>query len=252
VSGFVIASLCANAVVCLAALAFLVRFGWIKLTAPALLARALIKYALSSHLAYAIAVMAQRLDQALIALILTPAELGLYAVSVAAGGGTALVGGAIELVAFPKVAAARDAAGRAAAAARYARVATVLAVLAAAVLIPILPWLIELFFGAEFRPAADAARILTLAAIPLVLKAALSAALRGAGAPLSVARIETAVLIALAACLVVLLPRYGIEGAAWSAVIAQTLGCALGAARARRELGLGWGGLAVQRSRPSQ
>ena len=161
---FVVAFLAASAVVAVGAFAVLAQRGDVGASASRALAGELLRYALSSHLGYAISVLAQRLDQALIALFLAPEQLGLYVVALASGGAALLVGSTMELVAFPKTAAARDDAERADVVARYTRAALALALLAAVVLIPLLPWLIELLFGRAFALAADAARILAVAA----------------------------------------------------------------------------------------
>jgi O-antigen/teichoic acid export membrane protein len=244
-TGFVLAFLAATALVAVGALAVLADRGCVGVAASRRLAAELLRYALSSHLGYAIAVLAQRLDQALIALFLAPEELGLYVVALASGGATMLVAATMELVAFPKAAAAQDAAERAAVVGRYIRAAIALAVLAAAVLIPLLPWLIGLLFGPAFAAAAAPARILALAALPGAAKAVLNAGLRGAGRPLEVARIESVVLVVLAAALVVLLPRGGVVGAAWAVVTAQIAGALAAATVARAALDLGWRSLLV-------
>ena len=60
--GFVTASLAANAVVVALALGALARLGWIGFRAPLALMRAMLRYALSSHLGTAVAILSQRLD----------------------------------------------------------------------------------------------------------------------------------------------------------------------------------------------
>jgi O-antigen/teichoic acid export membrane protein len=237
-SGFVVAFLAANAVVALGALAALARAGCIGIAVSRRLAAQLLRYAAATHLGYAITVLAQRLDQALIALFLAPEDLGVYVVALASGGAVVLIGNTMELVAFPKSAAARDAAERAAVTARYARAALTLAALAAVVLIPLLPWLIELLFGRPFAPAAEPARLLALAALPAAVKGVLNAGLRGAGRPLDVARIEAVILVALAAALLVLLPRGGILGAAGAVLVAQFAGAVAAAWQSRRALSI--------------
>ena len=245
VAGFTAAFLGASAIVTASAAAIMALSGWVRLRAPFSLIRSMLRYGAGVHAGYVIAIAGQKLDQLLIALWLAPSELGLYAVALAAGGVVNLVGSTIDLIVFPKVAAAGDSATRAVTLGRYSRAATSLAALAAVVLVPFLPWLIELFFGHAFRQASEAARILALGAIPFALKVTLYAGLRGAGLPLSVARVEAVSLAALAAALTVLLPRFAIAGAAWSVVIANMLGCALAAAKIRREFGIGPASLLV-------
>jgi O-antigen/teichoic acid export membrane protein len=244
-TGFVLAFLAANTLVAVGAVGALARAGCVGVSASRAVAAELLRYAASSHLGYAITVLAQRLDQALIALFLPAQDLGLYVVALASGGAAMLIGGTMELVAFPKSAAERDEAGRAAVVARYVRATIALAALAAIVLIPLLPWLIELLFGRAFAPAAEPARILALAALPGSAKAVLNAGLRGAGRPFDVARTESVVLVALGISMVVLLPRAGVSGAAWAVVIAQAAGALAAAVWARGALRLPWRALLV-------
>src|SRR5262249_5357160 len=92
-TGFVLAFLAADALVALGAGTALARAGRVGFSWSRRLAGELLRYALSSHLGYAIGVLAQRLDQALIALFLAPDALGLYVVALASGGAALLVGG---------------------------------------------------------------------------------------------------------------------------------------------------------------
>jgi O-antigen/teichoic acid export membrane protein len=237
VGAFVAASLGANAIVLVLAAALLVRAGWTGCRGSVALLQSMLRYALSVHAGYLVTVASQRLDQAFIALILSPADLGFYVVALAAGGVGNLAAGTMDMLAFPKVAAAAPAA-RPVVLGRYLRATTALAVLAALSLVPLLPWLIELFFGRTFLPSAPAARVIAVSTIPFAFKTVLHGGLRAYDRPFLVAKVETLVLAVFAAALALLLPRFGILGAAWAVLSANLAGCTLLTALVRRELGL--------------
>jgi O-antigen/teichoic acid export membrane protein len=242
VEGFVAASLGANAIVLTVVVAVLMRAGWTGWRVPLALLRSMMRYALSVHAGYLVTVASQRLDQAVIALVLAPADLGLYAVALAAGGAGNLVASTMGLLAFPKVAAAAPAV-RPVILGRYLRATTALAVLAALCLVPVLPRLIELFFGRAFLPSAPVARVFAVGAIPFAVKTILYGGLCAYGRPFLVAKVETMVLVVLAAGLALLLPRFGILGVAWGVVGANLVSCALLATLARRRFGVSPGAL---------
>lgn len=242
VGGFVAASLGANAIVLTLVMAVLVRAGWTGWRAPLALLQSMLRYALSVHAGYLVTVASQRLDQAVIALVLAPADLGLYAVALAAGGVGNLIASTMGLLAFPKVVAAEPAA-RSVVLGRYLRATTALAVLAALCLVPLLPWFIELVFGRAFLPSAPAARVFAVGAIPFAFKTILYGGLRAYDRPFLVAKVETSVLVVLAAGLTLLLPRFGILGVAWAVCGSNLASCALLAALAERRFGISPGAL---------
>ncbi len=239
VGGFVAASLAANALLLVLAETGLARRGWVRWRIKRPILHALARYSATVHVGAVIAVGGQRLDQALVALMLPAVDLGLYAVALSSGGLIAILVGAMELLAFPKVAAA-DPAARAEVLGRYVRLTVALAVVAAAVLVPLLPWLIRLLFGTPFAPSAAPARIVAVAMVFHAVRATLGAGLRGTNRALIVGGVEGAALVALAAGLAVLLPRYGIVGGAWAVVGANLFAGVLLIGAVQRTLGIGF------------
>ncbi len=242
VAGFTAAALAGGVVMLILAVWALAHLGWVGWRTRREIARALMRYAATVHVSYVITVIAQRIDQALIALMLPAADLGLYAVAVSAGNLAAILVGAMDLLAFPKVAAA-DPEMRAEVLGRYVRLALILAVVAAVVLVPLLPWLLRLLFGAAFVPSAPAARIVAAATVFLAFRTMLYAGLRAYDRALVIGWIEGAVLVVLAGSLALLLPRYGIVGGAIAVAGSNLLACVLLAVSVRRVLGIGLGQL---------
>jgi O-antigen/teichoic acid export membrane protein len=114
----------------------------------------------------------------------------------------------------------RESVLRAAGFVQFGLLAGGLAVTVAAALAPLL---IKVFFGARFLPSVRAAQILLFAAVFQGLNSVLGNALRNLGHPGKPAAGEVLGMAATVGLLAVLLPRYGILGAAAASLIAYTL-----------------------------
>lgn len=159
-----------------------------------------------------------RLDQILMAGLVSSRELGLYAVAVSVGSITLGVIGAASSVLFPRVAR-----GDADLAARSCRVTAMIVGVAGALLAVMTPLLLPPVFGAEFDGAVPMALILLLAAVPLAASTVLGSALVAAGNPTAAMRAEMLALALTVPALIVLLPQTGGRGAAVISLIAYTV-----------------------------
>lgn len=161
-----------------------------------------------------------RLDQLILSLMVPAAALGNYAVAVSISLLATPIAYAFGYVAFPRIAAARERKEQQ----RLERVAILGSVGAAAVILAPLailsPWLVPLLFGEGFEPAVVAVWILIPGTIALSSNQVAEDILRGRGQPLAPAIAETAGVVATLALLFVLVPRYGIRGAAATSTIA--------------------------------
>jgi O-antigen/teichoic acid export membrane protein len=199
--------------------------------------RTLVGFGVRSHASSITSLFNERLDLLVISLFLAPAKLGLYVVAVTLTSLTSLAATSVSLVAMPSVA-RLDGDARADAARRYLLL-TVAA--AAAISLPaavFAPQLIRLFFGADFVPASTAARILLVAAVVLAAARTLEALLKGLGRPLAAASAELTGLAVTAGALAVLLPPFGITGAAVASLVAYGAVAAIALARTRHALNL--------------
>jgi O-antigen/teichoic acid export membrane protein len=146
-----------------------------------------------------------RLDQLLIALLLSPVALGYYIVALGFTNLTRFIGQSIGMLTYPRVAAAG--AGRSQL--RIIRRDFALGVAVAGgttlALIVAVPWLLPFFFGSAFTPAGAAAQILLVAAFFASLRRILIDGTRGTGLPMWGAAAELLTLIALPAVLIVTL-----------------------------------------------
>jgi O-antigen/teichoic acid export membrane protein len=241
VLGFAVASLLANAAMILLALLLYRRVGWAAeedATAPSTL-RALARYGASVHLGAAVAIVAERLDQMIIAIFLSAADLGLFVIATTVARLPLVLASTLATVAFPKIAGAADAAARAAIFGRYSRAASLTILPMALALAAVTPWLLPFFFGAAFADAVPVAWMLTAAAVPLSLKAMLSAGLKACDKGWIVGQAEIATLALSAAFLAALVPSYGLMGAAAAGLLAQGGALAFMLFRVRHSVGIG-------------
>jgi O-antigen/teichoic acid export membrane protein len=101
------------------------------------------------------------------------------------------------------------------------------------------PWLVPALFGSAFQPAVRVTQVLAGAALFLSLNAVLSDGFRGMSRPAVPALAEVASLGLAVALLWLLIPRYGIMGAAGASLAANAAGFVLMAAWLARCDGVG-------------
>ena len=156
----------------------------------------------------------QRLDQMLMAALLGPHALGLYAVAVTWSSAMSPALSAFGMVAFPHVAAQTSDESKAHSALLTTRLASLAAACLTVVLYAVTPLFLPLIFGADFGESVMSARILVVAAGFLGLSLVLEDTLRGLGQPTAVLKSEAIGLVFTVALLAVLLGPLGIVGAA--------------------------------------
>lgn len=181
-----------------------------------------------------------RLDQMMLGAVASNVSIGLYVIAVRLSEVTTLAANAIAAALMPEVAAATQ---REEAEALWSRSLRLTVYMHALLLLPLwlgAPLILRFLFGDSFVPATHAFRWLLLAATAWGLGSIVISGLRGFGYPglSTMARFTAAIVTALA--LVVLLPRYGITGAAIASLIGYTvmLGVALFSFMRKRQLRL--------------
>jgi O-antigen/teichoic acid export membrane protein len=161
-----------------------------------------------------------RFDQLLLSVSVSSALLGQYAVAVSLSMLAAPVATAFGYVAFPRIAAAKTKEESA----RIERVAIIGAfAAAAAVMVPLAllaNWVIPFLFGSEFRGAVIPLLILAPGTILWVVNQVLADILRGHGQPFVPAIAEGIAALITVSLLLILVPRFGIRGAAFVSAIA--------------------------------
>lgn len=165
-----------------------------------------------------------RLDQMLMAALLAPELLGLYAVAIAWSTALSPLLSGIGIVVFPMVAASSKPSEQVAILAQGTRLGVAAAAFIGVGLAALAPIAIPALFGADFAPAVPAAMILVLAAVVAELNGILRDGARGLGHTTAILVSEIVGLGAAVVALAFLLRPLGIIGAAIASV------CGYGAA----------------------
>jgi O-antigen/teichoic acid export membrane protein len=155
-----------------------------------------------------------RLDQLLLAAFVDSRELGIYVVAVAWAGLVTPLVNAIGVVLFPRLAAERETVEQQRMLFRVVRITMVIVTVLVVVLFVLTPLAIPAFFGGAFLDAVSVGMILVVASAALAVNFVLEEGFRGLGRPTEVLWAEIGGLAGTAVVLALLLPRFGIVGAA--------------------------------------
>lgn len=224
VTEFVIAQLLANAALLIGVGAMIRRAGWTGWKPDLALMRRFVLYVLPILSGVGLATLNGRLDQIFIERSLPAEGLGLYVVAFAAAGLVSNFTSLLSVLAFPKIAARTEPAQKAVVLGRFLRLAVAVATVGTVVMYLLSDWLLALLYGDAFLASAPLLRILVLLALPVAAKAILVQGCKAYDRLRPIGRTEGLALAVNAVALLVLLPRLGVAGAAWAAVLSQ--GCA--------------------------
>ncbi|WP_026911211.1 oligosaccharide flippase family protein [Patulibacter minatonensis] len=235
----VLGYIAANAVTLAAIVAVLLATERPRLRASRRLNREVVRFGLKSHTSNVSVLLNGSLDQLLISVFLASKLLGLYTTAVTVSLVVAMIGLSVAPVALPTIAKLPAGPQRSASARTYIS-ATFL--LSAAVALPLFVFagpLIALVFGEPFREAETAARILLAGAVVASTARALEAVLKAVDRPLDAGVAEVIALGGTAISLAVLLPLFGLTGAACASLAGRTASGVLLTVRTSRALGVG-------------
>jgi O-antigen/teichoic acid export membrane protein len=160
-----------------------------------------------------------RLDQMLMAGLLSPKALGLYVVAVAWSGAFTLVMSALPAVLLPNIAARQTEEDRVRGFSRGCRLAVMLILVTTPVLAAATPWGMVFFFGKGFQAAVVPALILVPAGSIDSLNAAIKEGFAGLGRPTAILYSEVAGLVTTVVTLYLLLRPMGIVGASVASLL---------------------------------
>lgn len=219
--GFAVASLVANLLMIATGAALLARQGWLR-PEPLAMSREILGYGWRIHLGRIATTLGERLDQMLISLFLAAADLGFYVVAYTVANAAGLGPSTLAALAFSRLSEEDEADRRRRLFGRFLRAALVLAFLGSLLLALVAAPLIRLVFGEAFQQAVPVALILIAGMAPFAVKLTLIAGLKAYGQPLEVSRIETVGVMLAAVGLAILLPAFGLIGAALAVVAGQT------------------------------
>jgi O-antigen/teichoic acid export membrane protein len=239
IMSFGIAYLAAHTVPLMMALFLTLRSGWGALVPPRATVRRMLWFGTKVHSGAVVNQLNGRMDQMLIATALDEAALGLYGSALALSQATPTLANSIALVAYPHACAEPDRAGRSAIIGVYLRLTVVMMVLTTIVLWILSPWIIGLLYGDSFLPAVPVLRVLLLGVTPLAIREIFNTAFKAFERPMSTTKGEIVTLAVNAAALALLVPEFGLLGAAWAFVIVRWASIVYMGWLVRRDLGLG-------------
>jgi O-antigen/teichoic acid export membrane protein len=176
-----------------------------------------------------------RLDQALMAGLVSSRQLGLYAVAVTIASITHGLSLAVSSALFPRIAE-----GDREIAARSCRMTTCFVLVVGGALAVASPAMIPFVFGGEFDDAVPMVIVLLVASVPLAASVVLAAALVAANEPGAAMRAELVALAVTIPALVLFVPGTGGLGAATISLIAYALRLAVALRSARRAFAAPW------------
>ncbi|PYU96020.1 MAG: hypothetical protein DMG25_02915 [Acidobacteria bacterium] len=181
----------------------------------------------------------QRLDQLILSLFIAPRQLGLYAVAVTVSSAVCFIPQAIGVVTLAQGVNLTPELAKTMISKSFRRSLKYL-LLACAVLFTVAPWLITLAFGSRFSDATLPCRILLCGMVGVGAAQVLYDGARALGQPLLVFYAEGLSMVVTVVGLCLLLPRYGIVGAAITSTVAycSALGVTLALYRFRLGVGL--------------
>lgn len=240
VEDFAAANLATHLIAAAVGLWVMAKRGWLGLRPRRDLMRSLIIYGAKVHVGEVLNSLRQRLDQALVALLLPSADLGLYVVALTMANAPMFLVATIANVAFPKMSQQGTAGGRTEVFGRYLRLALLIAALIAVGLLAVAHLVLPLLFGQAFRPAVPILQVLLLGLPAHALKIMLMQALKAWDRSLVIGRSELAGVAVAAPAMLILMPRLGILGAAMAVVAAQYVAALWMGASLRRELAMGF------------
>lgn len=162
-----------------------------------------------------------RLDQMVIAAFLPSHSLGLYVIAVAWGNTISPLLSAIGIVAFPKIAGEQKISRQIEILAQTTRLAVFFSLLFGGLLSIITPWVLPLVFGDKFQQAVPVALIMVIAGVFWGLNLVLEDGLRGLGQPNLILFAEVSGVIISIIGLIIMLPKFGIMGAAMASLFAS-------------------------------
>ena len=192
----------------------------------------LLSYGLRFYGVDMLGVFSGYLDQVFIVYLLSPAATGAYAVALSVSRMLTVVQASVSVVLFPSIA-GREASNVIDMVARAMRISTVLNGLAATAIALTAPSLLLLAYGHRFASAIAPFMILLAEAVVSSAARTLSQSFSGTGRPSVVTAMEAAGVAFSVAAMLVLVPLYGIVGAACAALTGgfARLICVLGCFR---------------------
>lgn len=160
-----------------------------------------------------------RLDIFIMGYFLSPAAVGIYTVAVNVGERITMVSTAISSVLFPKIASEDTEAARNRLSSIVSRNVLLISIIASFAILLVSDFVIELFFGSEYMQSSDVLKIILLGIIFLSVEKIFSNDIAGRGRPEINMYTSIFNVIMNVGLNILLIPRFGIMGAAYATTI---------------------------------
>jgi O-antigen/teichoic acid export membrane protein len=184
--------------------------------------RPLLRYGVPGAAAVLPVLLVYQLDQLVMTIVVSPHALGLYVVAVAWGGAVLPILSSLGSLVLPKIATRLDKSQQHALLTRSSRVAVLLALVVTPPALVLTPFAIHLIFGPLYGGSVSSAYLLVLASAFLGISYVLSESVLGLGLTHGPLRAGLVSCIIVGISLAVLLPEFGIIGAAISSLMGYT------------------------------
>lgn len=184
------------------------------------LAKNSLNYGLRGHLGNVAPIDSFKVDLIFVVALLSAEDAGLYTVAIAAANVLKTQAVTMGMISFPSIAAQKEHAGKVAVARRYSAITLSLVLAAAVFLLVFAGPLISLVYGREYLDATGPTRWLIVAMVFASLRQLIGDVLRAFGAPgiSSIAEVSSWLVVFLLFPL--LIPAYGLTGAAMCVICA--------------------------------
>jgi O-antigen/teichoic acid export membrane protein len=181
----------------------------------------LMNYGSRSYVSDILGTLATQVDQVLVIGLLSPASMGLYAVALGAARAADLFSGSVVAVLFPR-ATSLDHAAIVQLTGRATRITSAMLLVTSLLLIAVMPFVLPLFYGGAFAAAVPVAQVVVVSFALNGVVYVLAQAYMAAGRPGVIAVIQFVGLATTIPTMLVLIPRFGLLGAA-SALVISTM-----------------------------
>lgn len=181
--------------------------------------RQLLEYGIKDHFGKVSLIFNARLDQMLMAVFLSPMQLGWYSVGASVATLTTTGSEILEKLLFPRVAGAKSEVQQKQLISVFSRQNMTTTFCLVAVMLLVTPFLLPLVYSRAYLPSVVPAELLILGGIFLSLNQNWEAGMRGLGRPALASQAEFIGLVVTGLGLAFLLPRFGILGAAIASTI---------------------------------
>lgn len=185
--------------------------------------RSAVIYGIQSHIGNIFWFLTHRIDLLLVNGYLGSVAVGYYSLGVAVAEYLWMISQAASTVLLPRVAAETNERLRQMFTPLVARTVLLFTAMGAAVMFVLSPWLISSLYSDSFLPASQPLRILLIGIVALSVGRVLANDIAGRGQPLLNTYVVAMGFIVNVALNIMLIPRYGISGAAWASSASYTL-----------------------------